>query len=110
MCVVTLRSNSARRIGWMTSGSASLLVTISTDSPGARMPIPLPCRPDWLRTSARAAGIKSSTDLGGLKYDGQRGSGYLSPAAAPPDAVALAPSERFDRLQSPATAPAAASR
>ena len=37
--------------------------------------MPLPWRPDWLRTSARAAGIRSSTDFGGLKYDGQRGAG-----------------------------------
>jgi hypothetical protein len=45
------------------------------------MPIPLPWRPDWLRTSSRAAGINSSTDFGFLKYDGHRGAGYFSPLA-----------------------------
>ena len=42
--------------------------------------MPLPCSPDWLRTNDRAASIRSSTDFGGLKYEGQRGSGYFSPA------------------------------
>src|ERR671934_2447788 len=54
------------------------------------MPMPLPCSPDWLRTNDRAASIRSSTDFGGLKYDGQRGSGYFSPAA-PARAAALVP-------------------
>src|SRR5207245_6587021 len=87
-----------------TIGSASLAATMRTDSPAARMPIPLPCRPDWLRTNERAASIRSSTDFGGLKYEGQRGSGYFSPAVAPARAVALAPFVPFSaRLQAAAT-------
>src|SRR5215217_6125953 len=73
----------------MTMGSPSSATTISTFSPSRRMPIPLPCRPDWLRTSRRAAGISSSADLGVLKYDGQRGAGYFSPLA-PTAALAAA--------------------
>src|SRR4029078_6065649 len=57
------------------------------------MPMPLPCRPDWLRTKLRAAAIRSSIDFGGLKYDGQRGSGYDSPVA-PARVAALAESAR----------------
>jgi hypothetical protein len=73
----------------MTIGSASSAATMRTFSPSRRMPIPLPCRPDWLRTSCRAAGSRSSTDFGVLKYEGQRGAGYFSPLA-PTAALAAA--------------------
>src|SRR5947209_14234021 len=88
---VILRSSSARLIASSTIGSPSFATTISTDSPGWRMPIPLPCSPDWLRTSVRAAGTRSSADFGGLKYDGQRGSEYFSFGCAPARELALAP-------------------
>src|SRR5947208_5179307 len=88
---VILRSSSARLIASSTIGSPSFATTISTDSPGWRMPIPLPCSPDWLRTSARAAGRRSSALFGGLKYDGQRGSGYFSFGPAPARVLAAAP-------------------
>src|SRR5258708_34063299 len=107
MVGLTLRSTSPRRMASTTIGPASFFAPIRTDSPAARMPMPLPCRPDWFLTSARAAGIRSSTVFGGLKYDGQRGAGYFFPPLAPARAVAPALSDRSARLQAPAT-PAAA--
>src|SRR5438093_12038590 len=68
------------------------------------MAMPLPSRPDWLRTNDRAAPIRSSTDFGGLKNEGQRGSGYVSPAAAPARPAALAPSERLESARPHAAA------
>ena len=77
-CGLTSRSISARLTASMTSGSALALMTIRTDSPDFSTPSPLPCSPERLRTRARAAAIRSSTFSGGLKYDGQRGSGTSS--------------------------------
>src|SRR6185295_444139 len=103
-CGVIFRSTRARLIASSTIGSASLLATIRTDSPACRIPMPLPCKPDWLRTNLRDASMRSSTDFGGLKYEGQRGSGYVSPAA-PARVAALAESLRslLARLHAAAT-------
>src|SRR5919204_7005712 len=72
------------------------------------MPMPLPWSPDWLRTNDRAASMRSSADFGGLKYEGQRGSGYFSPLA-PARVAALAESLRplSERLHAAATTMAA---
>src|SRR5262245_56217314 len=85
---LTLRSSSARLIASRTIGSLSKLATISTDSPGSRMPMPAPWNPERFRASVRAAGINSSMPFGGLKYDGHRGAGYLSLSAAADEALA----------------------
>src|SRR5262249_49941638 len=86
-----LRSTRARLTASSTIGSESFEATMRTDSPGARMPRPLPWRPDWFLTSARAACIRSSTEFGFLKYDGHLGSGYFSPPAPTRAAAVAAP-------------------
>src|SRR5687767_10632318 len=57
--------------------SASTLATKSTVSPFSAMPRPAPWRPRRARTSGRTCGMTSSIVAGGLRYDGNRGSGYF---------------------------------
>src|SRR5574340_1221241 len=70
--------------------------------------MPLPWNPDRLRTSVRAAGTNSSTDLGGLKYAGQRGAGYAPVTAGDACGLAAAGFAGSDVLH-PATNPTRAS-
>src|SRR5438046_3011986 len=69
----TPRSSTARFTACTIMSSAVAGRMNATVSPGCATPRPFPWNPILLRASGRTCGTTSSTDAGGLRYDGKRG-------------------------------------